>query len=188
MTKKIFGIIFIIIGINSFFPSGQQHPNIASGIVGLALGAYLLYSSRKNEKKQQDIPSVSEQIQEKPVKTFSFKAAGFRFECKFPSKGWQQTRQDILIRSKVGDAINLRQYEWEGEPAFALISDRWRADVGVVPAEHIKTVSMLCEEYTVVGKIISLSRIEYRKDFYTICDIQLSCYPKESLSKNTKFK
>ena len=62
-------------------------------------------------------------------KNFSFKAAGFRFECKFPSKGWQQTRQDILIRSKVGDAINLRQYEWEGEPAFALISDRWRADV-----------------------------------------------------------
>lgn len=46
----------------------------------------------------------------------------------------------------------------------------------------------LTEKYDVVGKIIDLERIEYRKEFYTKCDIELSCFDKQSSTNIDKIE
>lgn len=74
----------------------------------------------------------------------------------------------------------MRQYEWEGEPAFAIISQKHDADLGVVPSIHVNKVLKLTEDYRVTGKIIGLNEIMYRGEPYTTCDIELSCYEKKS--------
>jgi hypothetical protein len=180
VVKKILGGLFIIFGAGAFVGAGRQQPDYVTGLIAIGVGAYLIYRSKKKVETVKDNRKDIPQQTEKPEKTFSFQAAGFRFKCRFPNTRFDE-RQFILVRSHVGDSVSLRQYEWEGKPAIALISDKYGADLGVVPATHVNKILKLAEQYTVSGKIISLERIEYRGDFYTKCDIELSCYPKNDV-------
>ncbi len=175
MTKKIFGILFIIYGISVSIGIGYPHPNIVAGLIGIGIGLYLYYSS-KNAPKRTHIKKENESLGT-PVKTFSFRATGFRFACRFPTNRFKE-RQNVLIYCKLGDPISLRQFEWEGAPAFAIISNKCGADFSVVPAEHVNAVLDLTEKYIVRGKIIELERIEYRKETYTVASVELDCYEK----------
>ena len=175
MFKILIGIIFIIAGAGALLGAGRPQPDIATGLIATAIGVYLIYRSVKNT------PSAHQEASFTPpgdvVKTFSFQAVGFRFKCRFPN-GRFDTRQSVLSRSHVGDIITLRQYEWEGKPAFALMSQRCNADLGSAPAGHVNTILELAEKYNVVGKIISIDHIEYRREPYITCDIELSCFSK----------
>lgn len=177
MIKKIIGGLFVIAGIGALIGAGREQPDIITAIIGLGLGGYLLYHSSKAKPVKESSSSFPSEPTIQPIKTFSFQAAGFRFDCRFPNKHFRD-RQSVLARSRAGDTLELRQYKWEGKPAFALISCRHGADVGVVPANHVQTVSELLENYTVTGKIVSLNEIEYQKEYYIKCDIQLSCFEK----------
>lgn len=178
MVKKILGGLFIIAGTGALVGAGRPHPDIATGIIAIGIGAYLIYRSKKVTSEKTEKNTIPSQTK-KPVKTFSFQAAGFRFDCRFPNKRFRD-RQAVLARCRVGDTVSLRQYEWEGKPAFALISDKCGADLGVIPAIHVNKVLALTEHYTVIGKIIALDEVEYKKDFFTTCDIELSCFDKQS--------
>lgn len=173
INQKNIGILFVLSGISAFLGMGTQ-PNISTGIITTGIGVFLIYRSRKEktvESKDAGIDPAN------PVKTFSFQVAGFRFDCRFPS-GRFHNRQILTAHCRVGDAVTLRQYEWEGEPAFAIISQKHDADLGVVPAIHVNKVLELTEDYRVTGKIIALNEITYRGQHYTTCDIELSCYEK----------
>lgn len=187
MIKKILGGLFIIAGTGALVGAGRPHPDIATGIIAIGVGVYLIYRSKKKVAPEKAEKSTTSLQTRKPVKTFSFQAAGFRFKCRFPNKRFDE-RQAILIRSHVGDCISLQQYEWEGKSALALISDKYGADLGVVPASHVNTILKLTEKYDVIGKIIDLERIEYRKEFYTKCDIELSCFDKQSSANIDKIE
>lgn len=179
MVKKILGGLFIIAGTGALVGAGRPHPDIATGIIAIGVGVYLIYRSKKKVASEETEKSTTSLQTRKPVKTFSFQAAGFRFDCRFPNKRFRD-RQAVLARCRVGDNVSLRQYEWEGKSAFALISDKCGTDLGVIPAIHVNKVLALTEQYTVIGKIIALDEIEYKKDFFTTCDIELSCFDKQS--------
>lgn len=176
MVKKILGVLFIISGVSTFLGIVSPPSDPLAGIIAIGVGIFLIYRSTKKRNNKHAIEDLNTPVVP-PVKTFSFQAAGFRFDCRFPNKKFSE-RQAILIRSSVNDTVTLRQYEWEGKPAFALISDNLDADLGVVPAVHVNTVLKLSQEYDIHGKIISLNQIEYRGDPYTTCDIELDCYQK----------
>mgnify|MGYP000009518362 FL=1 len=171
MKKKIWGFLFIAAGISIMFGLSDTSPDLWMGVITIGIGLFLLYRSFKQERSVVTVPDVP------PLRTFSFQAAGFRFDCRFPNKKFSR-RQLVLSYSNVNDTVTLRQYEWEGQVAFALISDRLGADLGVVPAIHVNTVLKLSQDCDVHGKIISLNRIEYKGDSYTACDIELDCFQK----------
>lgn len=158
-----------------------------SGLFGIGWIVDTIKAFSDSQTKSENPDSQFTKLGVVPEKTFSFQAAGFRFKCRFPNTRFDE-RQFILVRSHVGDSVSLRQYEWEGKPAIALISDKYGADLGVVPASHVNTILKLTEKYDVIGKIIDLERIEYRKEFYTKCDIELSCFDKQSSANIDKIE
>ena len=165
MFKKTMSILLIVFGICTF-PFG--------GFIMVGIGIYMI---RRSKKKEQEA-AARERIVIDPIKTFSFEAAGFRFNCRFPNN-YLRSRQSVLARSRIGDLATLRIFEWEGTPAIAIISQKNGADLGVVPAKHVETVLELCNEFCVVGKIISMNNITYRDEEYYVCGIELSCYKKD---------
>lgn len=178
MKKKIIGVCFIISGICISLGIYGQQPDITTGIGAIGIGIYLLYRSLKMDSKSDTNTPLSSPNKD-VVKTFSFGATGFRFKCRFPNKKFNY-RQAVLVRCNIGDSVKLQQYEWEGKPSFAIISEKYGADLGVVPAIHVNKVLHLINDYSIVGKIISFDKTTYRGETYTTCDIELSCYEKST--------
>ena len=176
MFKKILGILFLIAGTGALVGAGRPRPDFATGIVGVVIGLFLIYKSVQSKPRKNN---SNDMPLEQPIKTFSFQIAGFRFNCRFPTTRFEK-RQILLNYCKLGDVISLRQFEWEGESAFALINDKYGADIGVVPAEYVNTVLKLNQEYTVHGKIIELNKIQYKGESYTICSVELDCYARDN--------
>lgn len=87
-------MLFILSGISVFI---TEPDIITGGIISIGIGVFLIYRSRKEktmEPKDADIDPVD------PVKTFSFQATGFRFDCRFPS-GRFHNRQILTAHCRV---------------------------------------------------------------------------------------
>lgn len=114
------------------------------------------------------------------ISTYSFQAAGINHSCLFPSGRFKgRTRQFVLDKCHVGDAVYLRPYEWEGEPAFAIMSKKYDTDIGVVPADKIQLILKKTSAPGVIaGTIIDIRVINPDEEDYTkikkIFDVRLN--------------
>ncbi len=115
-----------------------------------------------------------------PDKTFSFALTGTRYPCKFPSR--YSERQTAISHSHVGDVVILKEFEWEGEAAFAVVNKRSRTDIGVVPKKLLSKVMALVSGYDITGKIAAINTVEIKGESCKTCDIILDCYKNDALS------
>lgn len=118
------------------------------------------------KKKSREIPRKD------PVKTFTFKPTGTRYECKFPCK-WGGERQIILMRSKIGDPISILSYEWNGGTAFAVMNDRIGGDVGVVAEKNRDQIKSILNRFDVSGVI---TKFDSFGDDLIGLEVRLDCF------------
>ena len=125
----------------------------------------------KKKKPDPDVPKSP------PVKSKTLTVTGIRYECLYPNKGIFH-RQGALRRSKLGDPVSLREYDYQGDPAIAVINDRLGCDVGVVKNnQYKKTILNTMKKYDTRGEIIDLRVFGEDEEF--ICQIRIDCYDKE---------
>lgn len=105
-------------------------------------------------------------------KTFSFRLAGVVFPCKYKS---YTDRQEIIALTEIGEPLELKRYEWEGEPALAVMNPRLGADLGVVPARNVDRVLKLMEQYPLEIYVEENTEFDYKGEDYTGCDIRINC-------------
>jgi len=171
MTRKIIGVLFVFAAVKELF-SGQ----FSTAVISLIITALLfrkeileLISIKSASKSIDTIPDTA------PLGTFTFQLAGVTHNCRFPDGSL--SRVTTISRSRVGDTVMLRQYEWEGKPAIAVISPRARNyDIGVVPANKVSTVCKLMDHYNTAAKIVSIEPFQYRGDSYKNCDVMIEYY------------
>jgi len=117
-----------------------------------------------------------------PAGTYSFQAVGISFNCRFPSSRFKgRTRQFVLDKCRTGDPVSLKEYEWEGEPALAIMADKYETDIGVVPADQVTRIRKLLQDFREVkGKIIDIRILNPNTRDYMkmkkIFDVELSYY------------
>ncbi|MBR1710096.1 MAG: hypothetical protein IJ719_14915 [Clostridia bacterium] len=153
------GYLVLIVGIGFFF-----------------LGYILKKKIRENKAVISSRSSDTGSEGEDSEGTITFKAVGSTFDCKYSDR---YERQDVLRRSGVNDTFHLQEYEWEGKPAFALISDTLNADFGVVPAKLVRKVKEIYDHYTVIGRITKINMIDKRDDTVYYCEVCLEYYEKD---------
>ncbi len=172
ILRLFFGIVFVCAGISSFATS------IGTGLIGLVIGLALLFpdiSKAMTEKRRKD--QKAQVPAENPVTTFTCMVTGTRFECRFPS-GKFTDRQQVLNKLRIGDLVTLKKTEWEGEPAFAVMSTLYGVDIGMIPANNVSKVAKLYDQYQIVGKLTEFSAFEVDGTSYTGCSVELDCYDK----------
>ena len=112
-----------------------------------------------------------------PIKTKSLTVTGTRYECLYPNRGIS-SRQAAIRRSKIGDPVSLKEYDYQGDPAIAVLNDQLGCDVGVVKNnQYKKTILNAMKKYDTRGEIIDISTFGEDDDY--ICQIRIDCYDKE---------
>ncbi len=116
-----------------------------------------------------------------PAGTYSFRATGISFNCRFPSSRFKgRTRQFVLDKCRTGDPVTLKIYEWEGAPALAIMADKYETDIGVVPADQLRKILPILQRYKVKGKIIDIRILNPDEEDYQkirkIFDVELAYY------------
>ncbi len=154
----LFGIGFFVLG---FWLRSRKKPLVP------AAPSSVQANNAHNESVDQNVSD------REPDTTFSFKPTGFTFDCLYSDR---YERQDVIIRSRIDDSFHLREYEWEGKPAYALVSDRLNADFAVVPAKLVDKIKELNDNYKIIGHITNIKETPRRRDTVYYCDVQLSCY------------
>lgn len=115
--------------------------------------------------------------QERLVKTYSFEPTGTTHDCRFG----KMSRQSALNLSKEGDCLSLKLYEWQGDPALAIMNDRINCDIGVAAkGKDLTNLLMLFQEYDSEGEILKFDKFEYRDNIYHGVDVMFSFYKKEA--------
>lgn len=177
MWKIILGAMFVLVGISN----GLKDNDMEFLAVGVAIGAALIFWGLRSRRRRPDAEPGEPVIHKIPVpqempieKTFSFRVTGTTHQCRFPKRPGTE-RSYVIARHRVGDAVYLKPYEWEGRPAVAVMSMKENVDLGVVPATLTEDVMELMEQYDVSGKIIATDTFEYRDNSYHGCDVQLIC-------------
>lgn len=99
--------------------------------------------------KNDNIPDPTSRSDAKTIKTA---IVGTRYTCLYP-KGTIGNRSRALSKSKIGDPVSLRVYEYEGAPAIAVINDRLGVDIGVIKQESIQRILKVLHDNDVKGKI-----------------------------------
>ena len=96
-------------------------------------------------------------------------ATGITHKCAFPSARFKgRSRQFVLDKCKVGDAVSLKLYTWKDDPAYAIMAVSFETDIGVVPADKVKTVSKFISQHKTSGVISDIHILnpdeeDYRK-------------------------
>lgn len=86
--------------------------------------------------KKKEVPQ-----KETDTKSYTFHGTGITHNCAFPSPRFKgRSRQFVLDKCRVGDAIYLKHYEWKGTTAYAIMSKKYETDIGVVPAEKVRAI------------------------------------------------
>lgn len=168
MVRIVFGVMFIIGGINGVRTSG-----IASLLIGLVIGAVLIWSGYNAVKKKQAEKENVAEIAERSVMTFSFMPVGTRFECRTP--GQFKSRQEVLAITRVGDRCALECYEWQGNPAIMVVSRRVGQDIGVVPAKLTGRVLDLMNQYDTDVEITKKDDFKIDGEEYDGCEAKIYC-------------
>lgn len=167
---KVFAIITFIGALSCL---GEGGAGVMAAVFFAAIGIVLWKYDKRSDVTNAPPPSV-------PEKTFSFSITGTRYPCKFPSR--YSERQTTISHSHVGDVVLLKEFEWEGETAFAVVNKRLRTDIGVVPKKLLSKVMALVSEYDIAGKITAINTVEIKGDSCKTCDIILDCYKNDALS------
>lgn len=182
MVLIVIGALFVLTGIRALTQITEPGA-LPSMLVCFAIGGALLYLGYKKIK---DPPPAKEPIPEPtappvpsspPVGTFTFEPTGTRFECCFPTKGYA-ARQRVLMKSKVGDPVQLRVYEWEGKPAIAVVNARIGADLGVAKKTQSSKLNNLLNDYTVTGAITKFTDFDLKGENYLSCEVKLEYFEK----------
>ena len=171
MVRIIFGVLFILSGFSAIQSSG-----VTTFLVGVAIGAYLIWSGYNARKNKQMEAEEAVRIEAEAVRTYSFKPVGTRFACKI--QGRFKERQAILNASQVGETCYLQEYEWEGRPAVMVVSEHFRQDLGVVPEGKVGEVLKLMEVYDTRVRITQKDEFEMNGRLYTGFDAQILCMPR----------
>jgi hypothetical protein len=116
-----------------------------------------------------------------PAGTYSFRATGISFNCRFPSSRFKgRIRQFVLDKCRTGDPVTLKIYEWEGAPALAVMADKYETDIGVVPVDQVRKILPILQRYKVKGKIIDIRILNPDEEDYQkirkIFDVELAYY------------
>lgn len=97
----------------------------------------------------QPVPTPQES---KDLKTIKAAIVGTHYPCLWP-KGIYGNRTRALSKSKLGDSVSLRVYEYEGSPAIAVINNRLGVDIGVIKQESVQRILKILHDNDVKGKI-----------------------------------
>lgn len=150
-----------------------------SAIIDLFLAFLLLRNNISLMIARSKLPKVSQiNNNNPPVQTYTFQLTGPLHNCRFPDS--RLSRQQTISKSRIGDAVVLTKYEWEGEDAVAIINRRLGYDIGVVPADRVDAVVNLMNSYDVFGEIVNIDTFEYKGATKKHCEVTLKCYSKSS--------
>lgn len=166
---KVFAIIMFIGALSCL---GKGGAGIIAAVFFAAIGIVLWKYDKRSDATNAPPLSV-------PEKTFSFSITGTRYPCKFPSR--YSERQTAISHSRVGDVVLLKEFEWEGEVAFAVVNKKSQTDIGVVPKKLLSKVVALSSEYDITGKITAINTVEIKGDPCQTCDIILNCYKNQQM-------
>lgn len=116
-----------------------------------------------------------------PAGTYSFQAVGITHGCSFPSSRFKgRSRQFVLDKCRTGDPVSLKEYDWNGSPALAIMAEKYGTDIGVVPADQVNRIRKLRQEYEVQGRISDIRILNPDEEDYQkirkIFDVELSYY------------
>ena len=180
MAFIIIGAILILAGLSGIINGGLTPTAIVPLLICFAGGGGLVYLGLQRLKNPlpAEAPQTSAPVESPPDGTFTFEPTGTRFECKFPGKIIAD-RQVALKRSKIGDPISLRIYEWQGNPAIAIMNDRLGVDIAVARSEtqRDKLLKIINENYT-TANIVRMTNFDYEGENYLNCEIELKYYKK----------
>ena len=143
------------------------------GIIGIVVAIILFRTGKGKDRFQQiDLPTDSEFI-----KTYTFDPTGSIHNCRFPDS--KMTRQSIIRRTKIGDRIELRKYEWQGEPAVAFINTRFGRDVGVASVDRdLDNILTFMDDYLIYATVVDVYDFVYEDETYKGLNIELKLYSK----------
>jgi hypothetical protein len=175
MIRMIIGVIVALSGFTGF-PQGQ----IVQGLLIIALGAVIFmwgYRARQDklamraEERGMDMEAAAYAAQ--ADKTYTFRITGVTHPCRF-ANGYYD-RQTAISSTRIGDPLFLHQYEWEGEPAIAVINRKTGHDLGVVPAEKVQRILKLMQQYDTSAVLVAKEDFDWQNDTYTGCDVRIDC-------------
>jgi len=159
-----------------------------SGLIILGLIVWFLFFRKKDQDRG---PRLSAKYTGEPedmgpvAKTYSFEPTGVTHECKYPNA--RTSRQASIYRSRKGDPVELRVYEWQGKPAVAVINQRTGYDIGVAKAgSDSPALQKLLEQYDVRARIEDITSFEYRRDTYRNTIVTAYCYERPEVHDLTQ--
>lgn len=126
MKKKKLPTILLFFGFLGTIGYLQQKEIVSAVICICIVGAGLCLRKKNKVQEQQQVGEITSKS--KPITTFSCESVGFRFPCRFPNARFTD-RNTLLYKCKVGDDLTLKEYEWEGKIAYALIHNKFGADI-----------------------------------------------------------
>lgn len=92
--------------------------------------------------------------------TYFVTGTGITHDCAFPSPRFKgRSRQFVLDKCKAWEPIYLKPYTWEGRPAYAIMSQKYDTDIGVIPADKVKTIQNKSKGADKIAGIITDIRI-----------------------------
>jgi hypothetical protein len=180
MAFIIIGAVLILAGLSGLIRGGFTPAAIVPLLICFAGGGALIYLGIKRLKNPRPVEAAQMSVPAygPPDGSFTFEPTGTRFECKFPGKIISD-RQVALKRSKVGDPISLRIYEWQGNPAIAIMNDRLGVDIAVARSETQRDKLLkIISENNIAANIIRMTDFNYEDENYLNCEIELKYYKK----------
>ena len=180
MIRMVFGALMVLSGI--FTLSSDSKNGLMSIVFGVLFVFWGWYAWTKKKALQQS--QVKMEIMgyaattpaAEATETFTFEVTGVTHECRFSSMG--RRRQDVMDGIHIGDKVYLKQYEWQGKPAFAVMDPKTNEDIGVAPRGCVKPLLKLVGKYSTSGMVVSKRNFEYKGDYYTGCEVRIDCMDK----------
>lgn len=168
MVRIVFGALFLCGSLTNLTKG-----DLPGAAFGLVIGAVLIWYGWKAIEAKREEQRLIQEAEANVITAFTFRLTGVTHECRFARAGTH--RQQIISHHKVGDLCFLRIYEWEGEPAVAVVDRKTGEDLGVVPAKDVKKVVELMERYDTVARILTSEDFTYYGKNYTTFVIQIDC-------------
>ena len=180
MIRMVFGALMVLSGI--FTLSSDSKNGLMSIVFGVLFVFWGWYAWTKKKALQQS--QVNREIMgyaattpaAEATETFTFEVTGVTHECRFSPKGRQ--RQDVMDDIHIGDSVYLKQYEWQGKPALAVMSPKTSEDIGVAPKGCVKSILSLTGKYDASAIVVSKRYFEYHGNDYATCEVRIDCMDK----------
>ena len=175
MIRMVLGVFIVVCGIiNIPTDSGSGAMCVVFGIT-LALWGWYAWT----KKKADYVSAVHDEIMgyaataldPAACDTCTFEVTGVTHECRFSPLG--RHRQDVMKEIRVGNQIYLKRYEWQGKPAFAVMSWKSNEDIGVAPRGCVRSLVRLEGKGVTSGIVVSTRNFEYNGDYFNNCEVRI---------------